>query len=157
MGGAGLHRCPCGRWCRGCAGPDQSTPGLRLATLSGSCPSGSGRPGGPRRRPPTAGTTHLLFTGLELLRRVASLVPPPRTSLTRFHGVFAPGSKLRPFLFPQAGEEGASVASQAGVSKEPKKERTPRVDQAELQRRTFALCSVHRSTRTRTLANWNVF
>jgi hypothetical protein len=33
--------------------------------------------------------THLhVFTGLELLRRVASLVPPPRTNLTRFHGIF---------------------------------------------------------------------
>jgi hypothetical protein len=40
--------------------------------------------------------------------------------------------------FPPAGEEGGSVATQAGVSKEPKKERKPRVDQAELPRRTFA-------------------
>ncbi|WP_255217406.1 transposase [Myxococcus sp. AM010] len=30
------------------------------------------------KRPLPDGTTHLLFTGLELLRRVASLVPPPR-------------------------------------------------------------------------------
>ncbi|RKH44013.1 hypothetical protein D7X12_11650 [Corallococcus sicarius] len=29
---------------------------------------------------------------LTLLRRVESLVPPPRSNLTRFHGVFAPGS-----------------------------------------------------------------
>jgi hypothetical protein len=43
---------------------------------------------------------HSLFTGLELIRRVASLVPPPRANLTRFHGVFAPGAKLRPFLVP---------------------------------------------------------
>jgi hypothetical protein len=49
------------------------------------------------KRPLPDGTTHLLFTGLELLRRVASLVPPPRANLTRFHGVFAPGAKLRPF------------------------------------------------------------
>ncbi|ABF87155.1 hypothetical protein MXAN_5447 [Myxococcus xanthus DK 1622] len=28
------------------------------------------------------GTTHLLFTGLELLRRLASLVPPPRLGQT---------------------------------------------------------------------------
>jgi LSD1 subclass zinc finger protein len=40
---------------------------------------------------------------------------------------------------PQAGEEGASVAPEAAVSKEPKKERMPRVDQAELLRRTFDL------------------
>uniref|UniRef100_UPI00389944D4 transposase n=1 Tax=Archangium lipolyticum TaxID=2970465 RepID=UPI00389944D4 len=36
--------------------------------------------------------------GLELLRRVASLVPPPRAHLTRFHGIFAPGAQLRPVL-----------------------------------------------------------
>jgi hypothetical protein len=89
------------------------------------------------KHPLPDGTTHLLFTGLELLRRVASLVPPPRANLTRFHGVFAPGAKLRPFLVPQAGGEEASVAPEAAASKEPKKERTPRVDWAQLLRRTF--------------------
>ncbi|WP_434346501.1 transposase [Myxococcus virescens] len=54
------------------------------------------------KRPLPDGTTHLLFTGQELLRRVASLVPPPWANLTRFHGVFAPGARLRPFLLPQA-------------------------------------------------------
>nr|WP_283247281.1 transposase [Corallococcus exiguus] len=57
------------------------------------------------KRPLPDGTTHLFFTGLELLRRVASLIPPPRSNLTRFHGVFAPGAKLRPFLLPQAEAE----------------------------------------------------
>ncbi|WP_232537010.1 transposase [Cystobacter fuscus] len=90
------------------------------------------------KRPLPDGTTHLLFTGLELLRRLASLVPPPRANLTRFHGVFAPGSKLRPFLVPQAGEEGASEEPEAALSKEPKKKRTPRVDQAQLLR-TFGV------------------
>ncbi|WP_395833873.1 transposase [Cystobacter fuscus] len=80
------------------------------------------------KRPLPDGTTHLLFTGLEFLRRVASLVPPPRANLTRFHGVFAPGAHLRPFLVPQAGEEEASVAFEAAARKEPQKERTPRVD-----------------------------
>ncbi|WNZ65834.1 transposase [Myxococcus sp. MxC21-1] len=61
------------------------------------------------KRPLPDGTTHLLFTGLELLRRVASLVPAPRANLTRFHGVFAPGARLRPFLVPQAGAQEASA------------------------------------------------
>ena len=90
------------------------------------------------KRPLPDGTTHLLFTGLELLRRVASLVPPPRTNLTRFHGVFAPGAQLRPFLVPQAGEK-ASVALEAATRKDPRRERTPRVDWAELLRRTFSV------------------
>ncbi len=91
------------------------------------------------KRPLPDGTTHLLFTGLELLRRVASLVPPPRANLTRFHGVFAPGARPRPFLVPQAGEEEASVAPQAVARQETRKERTGRGDWAGLRRRTFAV------------------
>ncbi|WP_245682526.1 transposase [Archangium gephyra] len=89
------------------------------------------------KRPLPDGATHLLFTGLELLRRVASLVPPPRANLTRFHGVFAPGAKLRPFLVPQAEE--ARAGSEAAARKERMKERTPRVDWAGLLKRTFDL------------------
>nr|WP_301340457.1 transposase [Corallococcus exercitus] len=70
------------------------------------------------KRPLPDGTTHLLFTGLELLRRVASLVPPPRANLTRFHGVFAPGAKLRPFLVPQAGKEEARAGKEAAARTE---------------------------------------
>jgi putative transposase/transposase-like zinc-binding protein len=94
------------------------------------------------KRPLPDGTTHLLFTGLEFLRRVASLVPPPRANLTRFHGVFAPGAKLRPFLLPQTGTEAGpqkeSLCLAATVEK-PRKQRTARVDWAGLLRRTFAL------------------
>jgi putative transposase len=85
------------------------------------------------KRPLPDGTTHLLFTGLELLRRLASLVPPPRANLTRFHGVFAPGAKVRPFLLPRAGagaepgQEEQSPAFAATVE-EPGKERSPRLD-----------------------------
>ncbi|HLM48233.1 MAG TPA: transposase [Myxococcaceae bacterium] len=107
------------------------------------------------KRPLPDGTTYLLFTGLELLRRVASLVPPPRANLTRFHGVFAPGARLRPFLVPQAGEEEASVAPQAAARQERRKERTAQVDWAGLLRRTFAvevLASVRCEGRRRVLA-----
>ena len=92
------------------------------------------------KRPLPDGTTHLLFTGLELLRRLASLVPPPRANLTRFHGVFAPGARLRPFLLPQAGAEPEEERPSMAVTvEEPKKERTPRLDWAGLLGRTFAL------------------
>ncbi|WP_186817733.1 transposase [Myxococcus virescens] len=80
------------------------------------------------KRPLPDGTTHLLFTGQELLRRVASLVPPPRANLTRFHGVFVPGARLRPFLVPQAGAQEASAGHEAAARKERVKERPPRVD-----------------------------
>jgi hypothetical protein len=87
------------------------------------------------KRPLPDGTTHLLFTGLKLLRRVASLVPAPRANLTRFHGVFAPGAKLRPLLVPQAEE--ARAGREAAARKERMKERVPRVDGAEWLKRTL--------------------
>ncbi|WNG42150.1 hypothetical protein F0U61_26610 [Archangium violaceum] len=63
---------------------------------------------------------------------MASLVPPPRANLTRFHGVFAPGAKVRPFLLPQAeAEPGLEEESPALVATvESTKERTPRLDPA---------------------------
>lgn len=39
------------------------------------------------------GTTHVVFE--RWIARLASLVPKPRASLTRFHGVFAPNSTWR--------------------------------------------------------------
>jgi len=41
------------------------------------------------------GTTHVLFEPLDLLARLAALVPKPRVNLTRYHGVFAPNSAHR--------------------------------------------------------------
>jgi len=46
------------------------------------------------------GTTHIVLEPLELMARLAALVPPPRMHLTRFHGVFAPHSKLRVLVTP---------------------------------------------------------
>ncbi|WP_244239491.1 transposase [Corallococcus carmarthensis] len=93
------------------------------------------------KRPLPAGTTHLFFTGLELLRRVASLIPPPRSNLTRFHGVFAPGAKLRPFLLPQAEAESkpeeASEPPEAAARQEWTQEGTPRVDGSGLLKQEY--------------------
>lgn len=41
------------------------------------------------------GITQIVIEPLDLMARLAALVPPPRMHLTRFHGVFAPHSKLR--------------------------------------------------------------
>jgi hypothetical protein len=38
------------------------------------------------------GTTHLIFEPLELLEKLAALVPPPRFHLVRYHGVLAPSA-----------------------------------------------------------------
>jgi hypothetical protein len=41
------------------------------------------------------GTTHIVMSPLELMQRLAALVPRPRLHLIRFHGVLAPHAKLR--------------------------------------------------------------
>ena len=40
------------------------------------------------------GTTHMVLEPLDLMARLAALVPPPRMHLTRCYGIFAPHSNL---------------------------------------------------------------
>ncbi len=47
------------------------------------------------RHPWRDGTTHVVFTGVELLEKLAVLTPSPRGNLCRYHGIFAPGAKWR--------------------------------------------------------------
>lgn len=47
------------------------------------------------KKPWSDGTTHLVFDGVELLARLVALIPPPRVHMIRYHGVFAPRSRLR--------------------------------------------------------------
>lgn len=56
------------------------------------------------------------------MARLAALVPPPRMHLTRFHGVFAPRSKLRAVVTPA--NRGAGTANQPAA--DPTKPPTPR-------------------------------
>jgi len=44
------------------------------------------------------GTTHLLFTPCEFLEKLSALVPPPRSHLVRWAGVFAPASPMRKLI-----------------------------------------------------------
>ena len=53
------------------------------------------------------GTTHVIYEPMELMERLAALVPPPRFNLTRFYGVLAPASTLRPLIVP---EDKATIA-----------------------------------------------
>jgi hypothetical protein len=41
------------------------------------------------------GTTHLLLTPGEFLEKLAAIIPPPRSHLVKWGGVFAPNSPLR--------------------------------------------------------------
>lgn len=53
------------------------------------------------KRPLPDGRTHLVLDGVGLLKKLAPLIPPPRFHLLRFHGVFAPNSKLRSRVVPK--------------------------------------------------------
>ena len=90
------------------------------------------------------------MTSLELVEKLAVLVPPPRVNLVRYHGVFAPGSKLRPMVVP--GGAGAAQATgcphlgetTAAVAwgKPPQqltRDKTSRVDWASLLKRVFQI------------------
>ena len=55
--------------------------------------------------PNDSGITHLVMEPVEFLRKLVCLIPPPKTNLTRYHGVFAPNSKMRKLITPQRSEE----------------------------------------------------
>lgn len=58
------------------------------------------------------GTTHLVFTPLELVERLVALIPRPRSHLTRYHGVFAPHHALRSSIVPQSPGETVDVEAE---------------------------------------------
>ena len=47
------------------------------------------------------GTTHVIYEPLELMERLAALVPPPRFNVTRYYGVLAPAAAFRSQIIPQ--------------------------------------------------------
>jgi hypothetical protein len=54
------------------------------------------------KRPLEDGSCELRLEPTELLCRLATLVPPPRAHVIRFHGVFGPASKWRSEIVPAA-------------------------------------------------------
>ena len=48
------------------------------------------------------GATHVIFEPLDLIGKLAALVPPPRFNLLRYHGVLAPASRFRSSVVPSA-------------------------------------------------------
>jgi len=75
-------------------------------------------------RPTQDGRTCLFMDSMELLNRLASLIPPPRTHLVRYFGVLAPNAPLREQVIQSAGPAQAlferlkSAASCMGISGE---------------------------------------
>ena len=48
------------------------------------------------KRPYWDGTTHLRFTQEEFIHKLIALVPPPKSNLTRYHGVLGPDQEYLP-------------------------------------------------------------
>lgn len=57
------------------------------------------------KTPWSDGTTFLILSAHELLEKLAAIVPPKRSNNTRYHGVLAPNSNLRPFVVPASSGE----------------------------------------------------
>ena len=56
------------------------------------------------KTPWSDGTTHLVLSPLELIEKLAALVPPPRLNLVRYHGVLAPNAASRDRIVPGPNE-----------------------------------------------------
>ncbi|HUJ25926.1 MAG TPA: transposase, partial [Myxococcales bacterium] len=87
------------------------------------------------KRPMHDGRMVLLLSPLEFLRKLATLVPPPRKHLVRFHGVFAPNAPLRKRIAPATAPATAAAASPAPA--QPPPPLPSRIPWAELLKRAF--------------------
>lgn len=101
------------------------------------------------------GTTHVVFEPLELVEKLAALVPPPRFNLVRYHGILAPAARWRRDIVPKGSvaEAGdchphSGCAARSSKRKPPegqcqKEQRIPsrprNYSWAELMRRVFAI------------------
>jgi len=61
------------------------------------------------QRPWADGTTHLVFTPMELMERLVPLVPRPRINLVLYHGVLAPNAPWRREVVARAEPEAGTV------------------------------------------------
>jgi hypothetical protein len=82
-------------------------------------------------RPWSDGTTSIKLSPLELLEKLAAIVPLPRAHLVRYAGCLAPHSKLRDAIIP--------TPRQQGVDREEAKTGTPSWSWARLLGRVFDL------------------
>lgn len=95
------------------------------------------------KRPSASGATSLVFTGVDFLRRVAALIPPPRVNLVRFFGVLAPNARLRALVVPATQpklEQPPAPPSPPHPSRdEPTPHSPSRIPWAELLKRTWGV------------------
>jgi hypothetical protein len=92
------------------------------------------------KRDYTDGTSHLVFSPLEFMEKLAALVPKPRVHLTRFHGCLAPHAKIRSLIVPKKETPKAvGISEQAESAKENQKLKKQRIGWAALLSRVFGI------------------
>ena len=96
------------------------------------------------------GTTAVIYEPMELMERLAALVPPPRFNIVRYYGVLAPASSLRPYIVPEDKSDiapahpGCSTKAEISTTEEaetkPKRGKKPKnYSWAQLLKRVFEL------------------
>ena len=88
------------------------------------------------KKPYDDGTTHIVMTPLELLEKIAAIIPRPRFHLTRFHGVLAPHYKHRKIIVPKQPYAPPCADLEQDVKKPTAKSR---ISWARLLKRVFGL------------------
>jgi hypothetical protein len=63
------------------------------------------------------GTSYVIFDPLDLIGKLAALVPPPRFNLVRYHGILAPSARWRSLIVPPASQDRDDSRGGPGCSK----------------------------------------
>lgn len=93
-------------------------------------------------KPGPGGSVTLMLTPLELLDRLAALIPPPRRHRHRYFGVLAPNSPLRAEVSALAGPQAETPAAQTRLRRPG--QRPPAPASASAQRPQAAQEPIHR-------------
>ena len=95
------------------------------------------------KKPYSDGTTHIVMTPMELMEKLAALVPRPRIHLTRFAGVFAPNYKYRAMIVPKPKEHKTEDGSSCVEKELPQAPSKSRIEWAKLLKMVFKLDVEH--------------
>ena len=98
------------------------------------------------------GTSHVIFDPVDLIGKLAALVPPPRFNLVRYHGVLAPSAHWRSRIVPKVSTDASDLLNcpdctvqkekqdlKGKICKNPAKGHARNYSWAELMKRVFGL------------------
>jgi hypothetical protein len=68
------------------------------------------------KRPWLDGTTHIVMEPLEMLEKLAALVPAPKVHLVRYSGLLAPAAKWRARIAPESGIKSPALRDTVGAT-----------------------------------------